>query len=77
MRAEQKRSAAALHRRAHELLAFDRDVEQLVAPACEIQPVENGDGECKHLPVPLAERRLTAECALQGLLPVATGARSG
>ena len=40
---------AAREQLAHELLALDRHVEQLVALLHQVEPVEDGGGEGKHL----------------------------
>src|SRR5207248_97869 len=45
VRADEKRSATARESLLHERLAFDRDVEQLVASAHEVKTIENGRGE--------------------------------
>jgi hypothetical protein len=65
VRAEQKRAVAGLQCRAHELLALDGDIEQLVAPAAEVETVEDGGGEGEHLPVAVEGGGFAPERAAQ------------
>src|SRR5205823_1837637 len=67
VRADEKRSATARESLLHERLAFDRDVEQLVASAHEVKTIENGRGEGEQLAKALTGGGLVAEHAARML----------
>ena len=60
---ELTRLLAAIHLRAHQGLALDRDPERIVLLVDEVNPIVNGGREIQHVPKAIARARRTAQGA--------------